>query len=252
MQWLIDLIKAIFAAIFGGKATTVPKPEKSADEPVSGEPKWMKLARAELGQAEIPGAANNPRIISYYAKAGFAGIRDETVPWCAGFANAMLESAGVPGSKSLTAREFLTWGSEVKKPYPGCIVVLWRNSPESWEGHTGFYVGETSTHISILAGNQGNKVSIDQHPKYQLLGYREPFKPSKSRIMKASTGQMALLGLDGAVILESQSELSAIGQLIGQMGATIPQFLIASFILKILLVCLVIYARTDDASKKGT
>jgi uncharacterized protein (TIGR02594 family) len=245
MKAIIDF----FLWLFG---KPVSRPADLPDEiPSLGDPAWLKLARAEIGQAEIPGPANNPRILSYYAKAGFAGINDESVPWCAGFANAMLESAGVAGSKSLSAREFMNWGSEVKKPYPGCVAVLWRESPQSWLGHTGFYVGETATHVQLLGGNQQNKVCIEEYPKHQLLGYREPFKAAKSRTMKASTVQMGLLGLDSAVVLESQGQLSTIGDLLGQLGVTIPQFLVASILLKLALVCWVIHARQDDATKKG-
>jgi uncharacterized protein (TIGR02594 family) len=251
MQWLIDLIKVIFAAIFGGKATTVPKPEKSADEPVSGEPKWMKIARAELGVKEVAGPAHNPAVLGYFRDAGFPEIDDDETAWCAGFANAMIERAGYNGSKSLAARSFLTWGKEVTKPYPGCLVVFWRVSPRSWQGHIAFYVGETKTHVKVLGGNQANAVNITEYPKSQVLGYRKPGTPANSRIMKASTAQMALLGVDGGIILESQGQINIIGDLIGQIGVALPTLLVFSILAKIVLQCVIIYARQDDAKKKG-
>jgi uncharacterized protein (TIGR02594 family) len=252
MQWLIDLIKAIFAAIFGGKATTVPKPEKSADEPVSGEPKWLKIARGELGVKEAPGAANNPRVLKYYADAGHPEVNADSVAWCAAFVGACLERSGVASSKSLAARSYLQWGKPVKKPFPGCVAVFSRGDPRGWQGHTGFYLDEDAKGIRILAGNQsGDQVSIDHQGREQLLGYREPVSAMNSRTMKASTAQMGLLGLDGVAILESQGQINVIGDLIGQIGLTIPAFLVVSILLKIALQCVIIYARQDDAATKG-
>jgi len=250
MKSFIDLIKAIFAAIFGGKAT-VPKPEKSADEPVSGEPKWLAIARQDLGVKEIAGPEHNPAVIGYFRDAGFPEIDDDETAWCAALVNSCLERAGYSGSKSLAARSFLTWGKEVTKPYPGCIVVFWRNSPRSWQGHCAFYVSETKTHIKVLGGNQANSVNITEYPKSQLLGYRKPSTPANSRTMKASTAQMALLGVDGGIILESQGQINIIGDLIGQIGVALPTLLVFSILVKIVLQCIIIYARQDDAKKKG-
>ena len=50
IRWLIELLRSIFKW-----RSSAPVPEKTADEPVSGEPKWMKLARQELGVREIAG-----------------------------------------------------------------------------------------------------------------------------------------------------------------------------------------------------
>jgi uncharacterized protein (TIGR02594 family) len=190
-------------------------------------------------------------VLGYFRDAGFPEINDDETAWCAAFVNSVLERAGYNGSKSLAARSFLTWGKEVTKPYPGCIVVFWRVSPRSWQGHTAFYVGETKTHVKVLGGNQSNAVNITEYPKSQVLGYRKPGTPANSRIMKASTAQMALLGVDGGIILESQGQINIIGDLIGQIGVALPTLLVFSILAKIVLQCVIIYARQDDAKKKG-
>lgn len=59
-------------------------------------------------------------------------------------------------------------------PELDAITVFWRESKTSRKGHVGFYVQETSTHISVLGGNQGNKVTVDPYPKARLLSYRWP------------------------------------------------------------------------------
>jgi uncharacterized protein (TIGR02594 family) len=246
-EWLAGLLKAIF----GGKSVA-PKPEKSADEPVSGEPKWLKIARGELGVKEAPGAANNPRVLKYYADAGHPEVDADSVAWCAAFTGACLERSGYASSKSLLARSYLTWGKEVKKPVPGCIAVFSRGDVRGWQGHVGFYIDEDAKGIRILAGNQGgDQVCIERQDRERLLGYRVPVTPMNSRTMKASTAQMGLLGLDGVAILESQGQINVIGDLIGQIGLTIPAFLVASILLKIALQCVIIYARQDDAATKG-
>lgn len=245
-----NLIKSVLGLLPGAPAPA--RPAQLPDEvPTFAEPKWLKLARKEIGVKEVVGPQHNPTVLGYFRDAGFPEIDNDETAWCAGFANAMLERSGYAGSKSLAARSFLTWGKEITKPYPGCIAVFSRGDPRSWEGHIGFFVSQEGDRINVLGGNQSNQVSIAPQSKGRLLGYREPYKASNSRTMKASTTQMALLGLDGAVILESQSQISAIGDLFGQIGVTIPQFLLASFLLKIALLCIIIYARQEDAQKKG-
>lgn len=134
---------------------------------------WYRHALAEVGVKEAAGAANNPVIVDYWKDAKLAFIFDDNTPWCAGFVNAMLERAQVPGTKSAAARKFMKWGRDIATPALGCIVVL-KRPPSTWQGHVGFYAGETATHVRILGGNQDNRVSFALFPKTRLLGYRWP------------------------------------------------------------------------------
>lgn len=133
---------------------------------------WYDIAEAEIGQAEIAGAGNNPRIVEYMAKAGFPSQPDAT-PWCAGFANFCLSEAGVEGTHSLAARSFLRWGRPLDMPRKGCIVVL-RRGNDPGAGHVGFFVGMASDKVMVLGGNQGDKVCILPFPESMVLGYRWP------------------------------------------------------------------------------
>lgn len=133
---------------------------------------WYDIAEAEIGQAEIAGAGNNPRIVEYMARAGFPEQPDAT-PWCAGFANFCLAEAGIEGTSSLTAKSFLRWGRPLEMPRKGCIVVLRRGSDPN-AGHVGFFVGMANDKVMILGGNQGDKVSILPFPESMVLGYRWP------------------------------------------------------------------------------
>jgi hypothetical protein len=46
----------------------------------------------------------------------------------------------------------------------------WRKSGTM--GHVGFYMGETPDTISLLGGNQNDRVNIVAQPKSRLLGFR--------------------------------------------------------------------------------
>ena len=125
------------------------------------------------GVAEVVGAKDNPEVIKLFDELYFDGkvLKDETA-WCAAFANTILKRAGLPYQKTLNARSFLTLGKQVQDPQLGDIVVLWRESRNSWKGHVGFYINQTEKHIYILGGNQGNQVKISAYPKHRLLQYR--------------------------------------------------------------------------------
>jgi len=153
-----------------------------ADLPAVEFPPWYQIAEREraLGVAEISGSENNPRILQYLATttiwSDLAARKDET-HWCAAFVNGCLKEAGVKGTALANARSFLDWrdGTRLERPTLGCVVVMWRNSPDSAEGHIGFYAGDGSeTAFEMLSGNQGNRVSIKEQPRNQVLGYFWP------------------------------------------------------------------------------
>ena len=113
--------------------------------------------------------------ISDFVKSKGKATRDE-VSWCSSFVCAMFEwnELRIPSTRSAAARSWLEWGNELSEPKRGAVVVFWRQSPDSWKGHVGFYIDETADSILVLGGNQGNKVSIKRYSKSRLLGYRWP------------------------------------------------------------------------------
>lgn len=215
------------------------------------EPAYLKKARSYIGIKETPGAAATAQVLGFFARAGHPGIKSDEVAWCAAFTNACLEEAGCAGSKQLNARSFLTWGKEVKKPYPGAVAVLWRNSPDSWEGHVGFFLEEDATRVRLLGGNQGNQVSAAWYPKSQLLGYREPPSMLKSRTAGAATVGLLAAGAGSSAILESQQQVMGISAALKEIGVSIPSFQLASQILGIVCLCVIMYARYQDMKDKG-
>ena len=101
------------------------------------------------------------------------GFDPSKTAWCAGFVNAIELRMDRKGTGKLLARSSLKYGKDIKKPKHGDIVVLKRGLLP-WQGHVGYYAGETATHVLVLGGNQDNQVSKKLYPKSKVLGYRRP------------------------------------------------------------------------------
>jgi uncharacterized protein (TIGR02594 family) len=109
----------------------------------------------------------------------FAGtdmpIDPARIPWCAAFANAILNRSGYETTNSLMARSFLHWGSKTKQPRDGDIVVLKRGHSNA-TGHVGFFQGYEwfggVQYVKVLGGNTDNAVQIAYFPTSAVLGYR--------------------------------------------------------------------------------
>lgn len=135
-----------------------------------------RLARAEIGTAEVPGSLSNPEIDSWFARLGFS-FKDDTA-WCAAFQGAMLEAAGLDSTRALNARSYLEWGQPTNRPQEGDIVVFWRVSRSDWRGHVGFVVKVdwAARRVLVLGGNQSNQVNEQWYPmngrSVGLLGFR--------------------------------------------------------------------------------
>jgi len=136
------------------------------------EPRWLTIARGELGQHEQPGARHNPRILEYHQATSLKASDDET-PWCSAFANWALRQAGLTGSGSAAARSWLSWGVPLSRPVPGAIAVFSR-PPNPGSGHVAFVVSADANQLQVLGGNQGDAVSIHSYPHARLLALRWP------------------------------------------------------------------------------
>lgn len=134
----------------------------------------LQVATSQLGVAEIKGAADNETIVKYATETGISGISDDETPWCSTFVSWCAKEAGLPFSRKANARSWLSFGQNTSSPEPGDVVVFWRESPESWKGHVGFYLGHSSNiqRVYCLGGNQGNKVSISAYSAATVLGFR--------------------------------------------------------------------------------
>jgi len=172
--------------------------------------KLLKIAFNELGEKEIVGPEDNPTIVGYARESGFTWVNDDETPWCSIFVNWVATKAGLKKSNKANARSWLRVGLNVDtNPEPGDIVVFWRDSPESWKGHVGIFLGFSSNlgRIYCLGGNQGNQVSVSAYGKDRVLGFR---RLTSSEII-ALPEPVLKIGDSGAKVKQLQDALKSEG-----------------------------------------
>jgi uncharacterized protein (TIGR02594 family) len=193
------------------------------------EPKWLALARADLGLREKPGKAHAPRVVQMFAEAGFSGIKDDETAWCAAAVGSWLKRAGVQPSGSLAARSYLDWGDNVDDdPQPGDVVVFERGS--GWQGHVALLIQDLGTRVKVIGGNQKNAVTIATYSKTRkgarLLGYRRPPGAAKAAAKapaKAAPPAPKPVADEKATVTRVQERLAKlgyheVGEVDGRMG----------------------------------
>jgi uncharacterized protein (TIGR02594 family) len=137
---------------------------------------WMLVANYLKGVTEADGAVTNPKIDEMFRVSGHGYVKDDETPWCAAFVGACLRLSGYKSSGKLNARSYKGFGEKLDEPRPGCIVVFWRTSKTSPNGHVAFFESDTANGISVLGGNQSNSVRVQAYPKNRLLGYYWPIE----------------------------------------------------------------------------
>ncbi|MBL0233224.1 MAG: TIGR02594 family protein [Chitinophagaceae bacterium] len=136
------------------------------------EPKYIKIARSQIGVKEKIGMHDNPKIFEYLEATTFRSSGD-MVPWCAAFVCWCLEECKIQSTRSAWALSYLRWGNAVSKPELYDIAVLKRQGG----GHVAFIVGvdESLGTIQLLGGNQHDAVNITNFHVDDVLSYRRPF-----------------------------------------------------------------------------
>jgi uncharacterized protein (TIGR02594 family) len=138
----------------------------------------IQIARTYLGTKEIKGAADNPKIMEMYRTVGHTQVEHDEVAWCAAFVGFCLEKAGVPSTRKLNARSYLTWGEKVAGPEQareGDVVIFTRGANTA-HGHVAFFVRAAGAQIEVLGGNQSDAVSVARYARSRLLGIRRPLR----------------------------------------------------------------------------
>jgi uncharacterized protein (TIGR02594 family) len=134
-------------------------------------PSWLAVAFKEIGQKEVAGYAENPRITEYFRSIRSASnYRDDIDDWASPFVEWSFQQTGKFGPQSLKPSTWLKWGKPTTLPKPGTVVVLSFNGLE----HVGFYFGDEGDFIRILGGNQNDEVSVYRYLKSAVKGYRNP------------------------------------------------------------------------------
>lgn len=101
-----------------------------------------------------------------------------STPWCAGFINYVLDQAGYYSTNSLIASSYHNYGSKVKSPEPGDIVIIRRSGGSG--RHVAFFYGfheeNGQKYIQLLGGNQDKAVNITAYPIELVVDVRRPIK----------------------------------------------------------------------------
>lgn len=142
--------------------------------------RWMTEARSLIGTREVPGAGDNPVIMSWGNRLGarILGIRygADSVPWCGLFAAWCVHQAGLkPPPIAIRAKAWATWGDPLstRAVYPpvGAIAVFERKGG----GHVGFVDSVNADgSLNILGGNQGDAVNVRRFGRDSLIALRWP------------------------------------------------------------------------------
>lgn len=150
-------------------------------------PKWLAVATSLIGVREVPGAANNPIIMSWGSRLGarVLGIAygADSVPWCGLFMAWCVVQAGLkPPPIAIRAKAWATWGSDAgmiaTRPPHGAIAVFSRNGG----GHVGPVSAVYSNgDLEITGGNQGDAVNARRFTRDRLIALRWPAGVAVSR-----------------------------------------------------------------------
>lgn len=129
------------------------------------------------GVIEKPGPGDNPVILSWAKETGVANIyKHDLTPWCGLAMGVVAKRAGkeipkdLKGGNILGARNWTAFGKETPIAMLGDVLIFKRTGG----GHVGIYVAEDDECYHVLAGNQGDKVSISRWNKCNLYAVRRP------------------------------------------------------------------------------
>jgi uncharacterized protein (TIGR02594 family) len=262
-----DLLKNVFFLIFNwrGPAQAPRAADGGAPAPVpphipqDGDPKWLTLARADLGIREVAGPGANPAIMRAWKYCDYEPPAGDETAWCSAKCNEWLQRAGQPGTRQPNARSWEKYGNRLVKPRPGCIAVLWRGKPDGWEGHVALYVGPGSRpgHIKLLGGNQGDSVSIAEFNESQVLSYRWPVTGSTSTTLKATQAgvmgdAMTLGGVGLSGLAASAPDLLAASDTLQALAPYWPHFVVIGLLLSLVTRGIVVWSRMQAFQTKGT
>lgn len=127
------------------------------------------MPRGSTGQAfnvEWKGLAN-PLIVNFFAltftkPSEQVGVQldakgDQTY-WCAAFVSFCLYATGRKSAFTAMSGGYRRYGTKAFDPVPGDIAVFEKRGEDGrrGSGHVGFFLSETSTHVTVLGGNQSS------------------------------------------------------------------------------------------------
>lgn len=166
--------KTIGALIkYDAKITLTKAKEKPQDQSGITPLEWV---RGELGQTEIKGSKDNPRIRWYHTFSKNIGSKEhpDEVPWCSSLLNACAAMTGMKGTGSALAKSWINYGEGKTVAEAGDIVVIRRSDG-------GFHVCLANEYFNpasqsffwAIGGNQSNSVNVTSYRTKDVLAIRQ-------------------------------------------------------------------------------
>lgn len=192
---IISILLIITAIRFNNfKKQVVKQPVEAFEQIESSDLTPFELSWTYYGVKEFASRGDENIIVSFFKDLGVITDNSSTA-WCSAFANSMSIRTNYEYSNSLAARSWLNVGKSTEA-YPGCIVVLWRESKSSWKGHVGYFLryNEDKSKVLVYGGNQSNAIVPQWYPSYRVLEFREicPLNQEISEFQISDTLQMYL------------------------------------------------------------
>lgn len=174
----------------------------------------LEAAGQYLALAEWPGAKQNPDIVEMFAEVGHSWVKDDETPWCAAFVGSVLASLGLPHTGKLNARSYMSYGAPVKleEARPGDIIVFWRGTKSSAQGHVAFLVEIDGNRVKVRGGNQGNKVSDAYYPMDRIIAIRRA-----DNVQTDGKRPVLREGDQGVWVLDLQVQLKQLNYFVGEL-----------------------------------
>ncbi|ORE96452.1 PG-binding 1, multi-domain protein [Stappia sp. 22II-S9-Z10] len=119
---------------------------------------WLDYLCHHIGLREVPGPEHNPLIVEWGKQSGIDWWNNDEDAWCAVAVNGALVNSGYPSTRSALARSFTRYGTRLKRPVRGAIVVFPRGTNPLY-GHVGIVeeVRGDGTMV-IVNGNASDQV----------------------------------------------------------------------------------------------
>jgi uncharacterized protein (TIGR02594 family) len=168
------------AAIDGASAATPATPVANPPE----RPLWLVAALGWVGTEEQPGPGDNPLILKWGKGLGGDIAQEYThdsIPWCALFANTVLQQVGLKGTGTLWALDFVEWGQQLNGPAIGAFAAMKRDGG----GHITIVVGrDQNGNLMCCGGNQSDAVTVAAFDPARVVAWRWP----DGQALPATTG----------------------------------------------------------------
>lgn len=173
-------------------------------------PSWIKMACKYIGThewvLEDGSKISNPIVQDWIEKAG-GGANKNTMstPWCAYFHDAMLLLNGIGAMKHGLARAHLKWGIGVENDdwRIGDSVIFRRLDKNGHDngvfGHIAFLLDWDSKSVTVVGGNQGDRVSVAVYDRRNILGVRRGRGVSSSKTIQKAVGSAVAEGTSQVV-----------------------------------------------------